>query len=137
VDATKRAQIAERGLGRVLGFEYLEMGPELARARMAVSEDVVQPFGIVHGGALAALAESLCSVATHLHVKDEGSLAMGQSNAASFLRPIDSGHVTATARRRHAGRSTWVWDVEMHDDEERLCALVRMTVAVRPAHANG
>ena len=57
---------------------------------------------------------------------------MGQSNSATFMRPITEGHVNAVARTRHRGRTTWVWDVEITDDEERLCALVRMTVAVRP-----
>lgn len=122
----------EVGLGAALGIEYLEVGPELARARMAVTEAVMQPFGIVHGGALTALAESITSLATYLGVKDQGMLAMGQANDTSFLRPISAGHVTATARRRHGGRTTWVWDVELHDDDERLCALSRMTVAVRP-----
>ena len=121
------------GLGETLGIEHLEVGPELARARMAVTQAVMQPFGIVHGGALAALAESICSVATYNAVKDDGMLAMGQANDTVFMRPISAGHVTATARRRHGGRTTWVWDVELADDEGRVCALSRMTIAVRPA----
>ena len=120
------------GLAETLGIEILEAGPELASARMAVSPAVMQPFGIVHGGALAALAESICSVATYNAVKDDGLLAMGQANDTSFLRPISAGNVTATARRRHGGRTTWVWDVELADDEGRICALSRMTIAVRP-----
>jgi uncharacterized protein (TIGR00369 family) len=59
--------------------------------------------------------------------------ALGQSNQASFMRPISSGSVHAEARPRHRGRTTWVWDTEITDDDGRLCALVRMTVAVRPA----
>ena len=93
----------------------------------------MQPFGILHGGALAALAESICSVATYNAVKDDAMLAMGQANDTAFLRPISAGHVTATARRRHGGRTTWVWDVEFADDDGRICALSRMTIAVRPA----
>jgi uncharacterized protein (TIGR00369 family) len=58
---------------------------------------------------------------------------VGQSNATTFLRPISAGHVNAVARPRHRGRTTWVWDVEISDDDERVCALVRMTIAVRPA----
>jgi uncharacterized protein (TIGR00369 family) len=112
--------------------KLLEVGPELARARMPVTARVMQPFGIVHGGALAALSETICSVATYESVKDDGMLAMGQANDTSFLRPISTGHVTATARRRHGGRTTWVWDVELADDEGRVCALSRMTIAVRP-----
>ena len=59
--------------------------------------------------------------------------AQGLANQTSFLRPILAGTVHAVARRRHRGRTTWVWEVEMTDDEDRLCALVRMTIAVRPA----
>ena len=120
------------GLPAALGIELLEVGGELARARMEVTRRTMQPFGIVHGGALAALAETICSVATYLSVKDDGLLAMGQANDTSFLRPVSSGHVTATARRRHRGRTTWVWDVDLRDDADRLCAVTRMTIAVRP-----
>jgi uncharacterized protein (TIGR00369 family) len=57
---------------------------------------------------------------------------MGQSNDATFLRPITEGHVNATATVRHSGRTSWVWEVEIADDAGRLCALVLVTVAVRP-----
>jgi 1,4-dihydroxy-2-naphthoyl-CoA hydrolase len=61
-------------------------------------------------------------------------VAMGLSNQTSFVRPITSGeYVHAVARRRHRGRTTWIWEVDITDDEGRLCALVRMTIAVRPA----
>jgi 1,4-dihydroxy-2-naphthoyl-CoA hydrolase len=120
------------GLGDLIGLEYLEAGPEGVRARLEVTDRVRQPVGLVHGGIFAAMAESMCSAATWLGVKDEGMAAMGQSNNATFIRPITQGHVNATAQPRHRGRTTWVWDVEITDDDERLCALVRMTVAVRP-----
>jgi len=64
-----------------------------------------------------------------MHVE---GLAMGQANSTSFLRPITSGTVHGIARRRHRGRTTWLWDVEILDDDGRLCALTRMTIAVRP-----
>jgi 1,4-dihydroxy-2-naphthoyl-CoA hydrolase len=120
------------GLGELIGLEYLESGPEEVRARLEVADDVRQPVGLVHGGVFSAMAESMCSAATWLAVKDDGMAAMGQSNSATFMRPITAGHVNATARPRHRGRTTWVWDVEITDDDDRLCALVRMTVAVRP-----
>ena len=123
------------GLGELIGLEYLDAGPEGVRARLAVTDDVRQPFGLVHGGVFASMAESMCSAATWLGVKDDGMAAMGQSNSATFLRPITEGHVNATARPRHSGRTTWVWDVEITDHEGRLCALVRMTVAVRPTRS--
>ncbi len=119
-------------LAEALGIEVLDPGPDVARARLAVTPAVCQPFGIVHGGTFAALAETLCSVATYQAVKDDGMLALGQSNQASFMRPISRGSVHAEARPRHRGRTTWVWDTEITDDDGRLCALVRMTVAVRP-----
>ena len=80
---------------------------------------------------LTAMAEALTSMATHLAVTDEGRSAMGLSNQTSFLRPITEGTVHAVARARHRGRSTWVWEVEFLDDAQRLCALTRMTIAVR------
>jgi len=62
----------------------------------------------------------------------DGNSAMGQSNATSFLRPVREGTVRARARRVHAGRTTWVWNVDLTDDDERLCAVSRVTIAVRP-----
>jgi 1,4-dihydroxy-2-naphthoyl-CoA hydrolase len=120
------------GLSELIGVEYLELGPERARGRIAVTDAVRQPYGMVHGGALAALAESICSMATNEAVNADGMAAMGQANAATFIRPIVAGHVNADAVTRHRGRTTWVWDCELADDEGRLCALVRMTIAVRP-----
>jgi 1,4-dihydroxy-2-naphthoyl-CoA hydrolase len=116
-----------------IGTEWLALGPDEARARVAVEDHHKMPVGLVHGGILATLAESICSVATYRAVAADGMTIVGQSNATTFLRPISEGHVNALARSRHRGRTTWVWDVEISDDEDRLCALVRMTIAVRPA----
>ncbi len=120
------------GLNKTLGIEYLGGDGERAEGRFQVTDEVLQSFGIVHGGALAALAETVCSAATYNAVSGEGMVAMGQSNQASFLRPISGGTVHAVANARHRGRTTWIWDCELTDDEGRLCALVRMTIAVRP-----
>ena len=122
----------ERTLDGTLGFETLEITPELARGRFPVEDRVKQPFGLVHGGVLAAIAESLCSQATFMAVAGDGMSAQGLSNHTSFLRPILSGTAHAEARRRHRGRTTWVWEVEVSDDEGRVCALSRVTMAVRP-----
>jgi 1,4-dihydroxy-2-naphthoyl-CoA hydrolase len=125
------------GLAGLIGIEYGELGPERATASLEVTDRVRQTFGIVHGGAYAAIAESICSAATYRAVAEDGMLAMGQSNQSSFLRPISAGHVHAEATVRHRGRTTWIWDCDLRDDEGRVCALVRMTVAVRPAPASG
>jgi 1,4-dihydroxy-2-naphthoyl-CoA hydrolase len=125
------------GLGDLIGLEYLDAGADEVRARVEVTDAVRQPAGLVHAGVYAAMAESICSAATWLAVRDDGMAAMGQSNSATFLRPITEGHVNAVARPRHRGRTSWVWDVEIADDEGRLCAMVRLTIAVRPNRRSG
>jgi uncharacterized protein (TIGR00369 family) len=121
----------ERTFDALYGLEILEVGEELVRAQVRVRDEVKQPMGLVHGGVFAAIAESITSYATALAVLPEGKAPQGLSNQASFLRPITQGTIHAEARRRHRGRTTWVWEVELTDDEGRLCALVRMTLAVR------
>ena len=126
-----------RTLDGTLGFELLEAGEDRARGRFAVTDAVRQPMGVVHGGAFAAMAESLVSATTHMHVAGGGEVALGQSNHTSFLRPVGDGTVHAEARRRHRGRSSWVWEVDFTDDAGELCALSRVTLAIRPARPPG
>jgi 1,4-dihydroxy-2-naphthoyl-CoA hydrolase len=126
------AFIREGTLDDVLGFELLELGEETARARVPYSERVTQHLGLVHGGVYAALAEKVASAATFRAVAPDGMVALGLSNDTSFLRPVTEGEVRAEATRLHRGRTTWVWDVRLLDGEGRLCALSRVTVAVRP-----
>ena len=116
-----------------LGHEILEASPDLVRGRCPVSERVMQPAGLVHGGALAGIAETLASIGTFLGVGESGSIAVGQSNHTQFLRPIKKGTIHAEGRPRHRGRTSWIWDVEITDDDGALCALSRLTIAVRPA----
>jgi uncharacterized protein (TIGR00369 family) len=118
---------------RHYGLEVDEAGEELVRAHVPVEKHVTQPLGLVHGGVYASIAEALASLGTNIGVVPRGSVGLGMSNHSTFLRPISQGTIHAVARRRHRGRSTWVWDVELTDDEERLCAVSRVTIAVRPA----
>jgi 1,4-dihydroxy-2-naphthoyl-CoA hydrolase len=129
----KQLSDAMIGFDRLYGLEVLEYGQERARGRLKIREEVKQPAGLVHGGVLASIAETLASVSTAISVHEEGSVAVGLSNNTSFLRPFTEGYVNAEAVRLHRGRSTWVWDVRFTDDEGRLCALSRMTIAVRAA----
>jgi len=121
------------GMSATIGIEIVGEGDDLVRGRLPVSDRVKQPYGLVHGGALLTLAETLTSYGTWVGVKDDGMLAMGQELNASLMRPITEGHVNAAARARRKGRTAWVWEVEITDDDGRLCALVRATIAVRPA----
>jgi 1,4-dihydroxy-2-naphthoyl-CoA hydrolase len=122
-------------LDDVLGFELFEAGGDRCRGRFSADKRVQQPTGIVHGGAYAALAESMVSMATFVGVGQPGALVVGQSNHTSFLRPVTSGQVDAEGTPRHRGRTSWIWDVEFTDDEGRLCAISRVTIAVREAGA--
>lgn len=115
----------------LIGLEVGEVGEASVTATVPVSPVVLQPYGIVHGGIYSLVAESICSLATDLAVRDEGLAAMGMANSATFLRPISEGTIHARAERRHRGRTTWVWDVEVTDDAGRLCAMARVTIAVR------
>ena len=122
----------DRTLDATLGIETLELSDDVARGRFAAEDRVKQPFGLVHGGAYAAIAESLCSQATWAGVAAKGMSAQGLSNQTSYVRPVLEGTVHAEARCRHRGRTTWVWEVDITDDQGRLCAMSRVTVVVRP-----
>jgi 1,4-dihydroxy-2-naphthoyl-CoA hydrolase len=114
------------------GLEVVSHEDGEVRGRVAVRPDLKQPAGLIHGGVYASIAESLSSTATYEAVSGDGKIAVGLSNATSFVRPItDSEYVHAVARARHRGRTTWIWDVECSDDDGRVCALTRMTIAVR------
>ena len=131
-EALSPAPRTDGTLVSVLGFETLELGRDRARSKVEVGDRHRQPYGTVHGGVYAALAESIASEATAVAVYEDGKIAMGMSNFVTFMRPISSGTVHAEAIRKHAGSTTWIWEVEMTDDEGRLCASARVTVAVRP-----
>ena len=122
----------ENAFDATIGF-VVDDASEIGRCRghLAVHPQVCQPMGIVHGGVYAAIAETLASMGTARAVMPEGKRAVGMSNNTSFLRPVSAGTVFGTAWAIHRGRTTWVWDIELRDDRERLCATSRVTIAVR------
>ncbi|MBV9003459.1 MAG: PaaI family thioesterase [Solirubrobacterales bacterium] len=119
------------GFDGLYGLELLEVSGDVAIARVPVRDELKQPGGLVHGGVYASIAEALATWGTALAVLPRGQSAVGLSNQTSFLRPITQGTIHASAISKHRGRTTWVWEVEMSDDEGRLCVLTRMTIAVR------
>ena len=123
---------AEETFDGLYGMRRFDITEESARGEVTVRRELMQPWGLVHGGVYASMAESLASWATALAVAPEGNIAMGLSNNTSFLRPISAGTIHGLATRRHRGRTTWVWDIDITDDEGRLCASSRVTIAVRP-----
>jgi 1,4-dihydroxy-2-naphthoyl-CoA hydrolase len=116
----------------IYGLRFVEITADLVTATVPVTPKTLQPFGIVHGGVFCSIGETLASVGTYLGVHSAGNIAVGMSNHTSFLRPITSGTVHAEAKPRHRGRTTWIWDVEITNDDGALCAIGRITIAVRP-----
>jgi uncharacterized protein (TIGR00369 family) len=117
---------------RHYGLEVVDATDQHVRGRVEVRDVLKQPTGVVHGGVYASIAEALASLGTNVGVIPDGDVGLGMSNHSSFLRPVAGGIVHAEARRRHRGRTTWIWDVDLTDDEGRLCATSRVTIAVRP-----
>jgi 1,4-dihydroxy-2-naphthoyl-CoA hydrolase len=117
---------------RFYGLELVEVADELVRARVAVEDRHRQPFGLVHGGLYATIAESMAVAGTNRGVSADGRAATGLSTQTSFMRPITGDRIDAIARPRHRGRSTWVWEVEISDELGRLCVLSRVTISAVP-----
>jgi 1,4-dihydroxy-2-naphthoyl-CoA hydrolase len=128
-------RVPETNMHEALAIEMEEAGDGVVKGRLPVTDEVRQPYGLVHGGAILTLAESLTSFGTWVAVKDDGKLALGQEINASLMRPISEGYVNGIATVRRRGRTAWVWEVEITDDDGRLCAMIRATIAVRPAPA--
>jgi 1,4-dihydroxy-2-naphthoyl-CoA hydrolase len=120
----------------LLGTEWLDDDPDHARVRIQMRDELRQPVGLLHGGVMSSLVESVCSRATALAVLDDGMMAVGQSISVSFIRPVTEGTAEVHAVARHRGRTGWVWDAEVINADGKLCALAQMTIAVRPLPKN-
>ena len=116
-----------------LDLDWLELTPESAHVQFKVRENLKQPLGLLHGGIYAAVAETVASVATVNNVWRDGFIGSGLSNYASFLRPVTDGLVDVRAGLRGHDDREWLWNHEFRDERENLCALVDVTIAVRPA----
>lgn len=125
------AQIAEGTLMERLGMEWLDIGLKRIVARMPV-EGNTQPYGVLHGGATAALCESVGSFGTSVHVGLERR-PVGIQLSVNHLRAVSGGWVTATGIPLHVGRTTALWDIRVEDDDGRLVASGRLTLAIRGA----
>lgn len=116
-----------------LGAEYHDHGEGDFGCTVPVHHGLMQPMGIVHGGIYAAIAETVASMGAARAVGfDSGMAVMGQSNNTTFLRPVAGGSIHAVGRIIHHGRTTIVWQIDMRDDDGRLCAVSQVTIAVRP-----
>ena len=115
-----------------LGIEFLDFGEDFIRGRVPVDARTVQPYGILHGGASVALAETLGSVAGNLCVDTSKEMVVGLEINANHVRAMRGGRVTGTARALHVGRSTQLWEIRIENDEGKLVCVSRLTLAVVP-----
>jgi 1,4-dihydroxy-2-naphthoyl-CoA hydrolase len=118
------------GLQKHLGIEFTEIGEDFLRGRMPVDERTHQPYGILHGGASVALAETLGSVAAGLVIDRGKYRCVGQEINANHIRGIASGFVIGTARPVHLGRRSHVWEIRITDEQERLICISRLTMFI-------
>jgi len=124
--------LATRGLADALGIEVLELTAGRVVATMPVDHRTRQPFGILHGGASVALAETVASLGATANVDRQEFVAVGLEINANHLRAMHDGVVTATATPIHLGRTTHVWEVRIVDEADRPVCVSRCTLAVRP-----
>src|SRR5690606_10143615 len=118
-------------LAAVLDMSFTEIGADYLKLSMPVNERSHQPYGLLHGGASAALAETVGSVASFLCIDPEREICLGIALNCNHVRAKRSGIVTATARPLHIGKTTHVWDIRIVDESDRLICVSRLTTAVR------
>lgn len=117
-------------LGEHLGMEFCEIGPNYLKATMPVDHRTKQPYGLLHGGASVALAETMGSVGAALIVNPEKWICVGLEINANHVRSVRNGFVTGVARPKHRGATTQVWEIEIFDERGKLVCISRLTVAV-------
>ena len=122
-----------RGFDALYGLELSECSDVLVRGQVRVHDAMLQSGGFVHGGLYAAIADALATHGTAASVARQGQVGLGLANQITVLHPISHGTLHATATRRHRGRTTWVWEVEIADDGGLVCVVGRVTVSVSDA----
>ena len=113
-----------------IGIEFTELGSDFLRGRMPVNERTRQPYGILHGGASVAFAETLGSTGAGLVVDPDKLRVVGQEINANHVRAVSDGFVIGTTRPLHIGRRSHVWEIRIEDERQRLVCISRITMAV-------
>lgn len=124
------ADLSIVGMAKHLGIEFLEIGSDFIRGRMPVDDRTHQPYGILHGGASVALAETLGSTGAALAIDPDKYRCVGQEINANHIRGISSGFVIGTARPLHVGRRSHVWEIRITDERDKLVCISRLTMAI-------
>ena len=126
-------ELNQRGQGTAvsaLGIEITELGDDFLKGTMPVDDRTRQPLGVLHGGASVLFAESLGSIAANYVIDHDKAYCVGMEVNANHIRSIREGMVTGIARPLHLGRSTQVWEIRIHDQQDRLICISRLTMAV-------
>ena len=118
------------GMPKHIGIEFTEIGDDFIRARMPVDDRTRQPFGILHGGASVALAETLGSTGAGRVIDRTRQRCVGQEINANHVRAIKDGFVIGTARPLHLGKRSHVWEIRIADEQDRLVCISRITMAI-------
>lgn len=119
-------------MGEYIGVEFTELGENFLKAKMPVDHRTRQPYGLLHGGASCVLAETLGSIASALVIDQSKFICVGLEINANHIRSARSGYVTGITTPIHIGNSTHVWDIRIHDGQEKLICISRLTVAILP-----
>jgi len=117
-------------MAELLCIEWVEVGDNFIKAKMPVDHRTIQPYGLLHGGASCALAETIGSVASAMVVDHSKFFCVGLEINANHIRGAREGYVMGTASPLHLGGTTHVWDIKIYDEKERLICVSRLTVAI-------
>lgn len=120
----------DRYMAKLLDIKVAEITDNTLSCTMPITDNVRQPYGILHGGASVVLAESVGSVASNLIIDSEKYMGVGLDINANHLRPAKNGLLTAKCTPLHIGKTTHVWDIKIKDERNRLVCISRLTVAI-------
>jgi 1,4-dihydroxy-2-naphthoyl-CoA hydrolase len=115
-----------------LKIEFTEVGDDYLKAKMPIGPYLMQPIGIMHGGVSCSLAETVGSAAANYCVDAKTEYCVGLDINTNHIRPVTSGVLTATAKPYHLGKKTQVWSIEIHDDQNNLVSVTRLTLVALP-----
>ena len=120
----------KNNLGEHLGIVFTDLGDNYIKATMPVDHRTQQPYGLLHGGASVALAETLGSIASAMVIDTGKNICVGLDINANHVRGVRSGFVTGIAKHVHIGSSTHVWEIKIYDEQEKLVCISRLTVSI-------
>ena len=129
-DLAQISQAMKKTMGETLDIRVVELTQEKVVATMPVDHRTHQPYGLLHGGASVALAETVASIGGMFLAAETGKWVMGQEINANHIRPVKSGRVTAIGIPLHQGKSSQIWDIKIYDEDKKLVCVSRCTLAV-------